>query len=173
MQLRLLGPMALIADGGPVRLPASRKTRALLGYLAVEGKPICRDRLCHLFWEMPDDPKGALRWSRASFAAYWAKRSWPIAKRPPLTLPVSMSTLRQCGTARQGLTTHQPRRWSGSVPPPLAISWKISTFPIATNSTLGASQWRRTSGHGWTGFALNWSRANCRPINCSCRPRLG
>lgn len=63
MQLRLLGPMALIADGGPVRLPASRKTRALLGYLAVEGKPIRRDRLCHLFWEMPDDPKGALRWS--------------------------------------------------------------------------------------------------------------
>ena len=63
MQLRLLGSMALIADGGPVQLPASRKTRALLGYLAAEGKPIRRERLCHLFWEVPDDPKGALRWS--------------------------------------------------------------------------------------------------------------
>lgn len=63
MQLRLLGPMAVIAGGGPVQLPASRKTRALLGYLAAQGKPVRRDRLCHLFWEVPDDPKGALRWS--------------------------------------------------------------------------------------------------------------
>ena len=63
MQLRLLGPMAVIANGEAVQLPASRKTRALLGYLAVEGKPVRRDRLCHLFWEIPDDPKGALRWS--------------------------------------------------------------------------------------------------------------
>ena len=63
MQLRLLGPMAVI-DGGEARaLPASRKTRALLGYLAAEGRPVRRDRLCHLFWEVPDDPKGALRWS--------------------------------------------------------------------------------------------------------------
>src|SRR5687767_5754665 len=63
MQLRLLGPMAVIADDGPVQLPASRKTRALLGYLAARGKPVRRDRLCHLFWDVPDDPKGALRWS--------------------------------------------------------------------------------------------------------------
>jgi pimeloyl-ACP methyl ester carboxylesterase/DNA-binding SARP family transcriptional activator len=55
--------MAVIADGSPLPLPASRKTRALLGYLAAEGKPIRRDRLTHLFWEVPDDPRGALRWS--------------------------------------------------------------------------------------------------------------
>ena len=63
MQLRLLGPMAVISDGKALTLPASRKTRALLGYLAAEGKPVRRDRLTHLFWEVPDDPKGALRWS--------------------------------------------------------------------------------------------------------------
>jgi pimeloyl-ACP methyl ester carboxylesterase/DNA-binding SARP family transcriptional activator len=63
MQLRLLGPMAVIADGETLPLPASRKTRALLGYLAAEGKPVRRDRLTHLFWQVPDDPKGALRWS--------------------------------------------------------------------------------------------------------------
>jgi len=63
MQLRLLGPMAVISERGAELLPASRKTRALLGYLAAEGKPVRRDRLCHLFWEIPDDPKGALRWS--------------------------------------------------------------------------------------------------------------
>ncbi|HTK59383.1 MAG TPA: alpha/beta fold hydrolase [Sphingomicrobium sp.] len=63
MQLRLLGPMAVIAEGKPLPLPASRKTRALLGYLAAEAKPVRRERLTHLFWEVPDDPKGALRWS--------------------------------------------------------------------------------------------------------------
>ena len=63
MQLRLLGPMAVIRDGEALPLPASRKTRALLGYLAAEGKPVRRDRLTHLFWEIPDDPRGALRWS--------------------------------------------------------------------------------------------------------------
>lgn len=62
-ELRLLGPMALIRDGSNLKLPASRKTRALLFYLAVKGLPVRRDRLCRLFWERPDDPKGALRWS--------------------------------------------------------------------------------------------------------------
>jgi len=69
MQLRLLGPMALIADGEALPLPASRKTRALLGYLAAEGKPVRRERLTHLFWEVPDDPKGALRWSLSKLRA--------------------------------------------------------------------------------------------------------
>ena len=63
MQLRLMGPMALIANGEALPLPPSRKTRALLGYLAAEAKPVRRDRLTHLFWQVPDDPKGALRWS--------------------------------------------------------------------------------------------------------------
>ncbi len=63
MQLRLLGPMTVIRDGQALPLPASRKTRALLGYLAAQAKPVRRDRLCQLFWEIPDDPKGALRWS--------------------------------------------------------------------------------------------------------------
>ncbi len=63
MQLHLLGPMSVIKDGEALPLPASRKTRALLGYLATEERPVRRDRLTHLFWEVPDDPKGALRWS--------------------------------------------------------------------------------------------------------------
>jgi pimeloyl-ACP methyl ester carboxylesterase/DNA-binding SARP family transcriptional activator len=70
MQLRLLGPMAVVDDGRTVVLPASRKTRALLGYLAAEGKPVRRDRLTHLFWEMPDDPRGALRWSLSKLRGF-------------------------------------------------------------------------------------------------------
>lgn len=44
-------------------MPASRKTRGLLGYLVLTGAPQRRDRLCELFWDVPDDPRGALRWS--------------------------------------------------------------------------------------------------------------
>ncbi|MGF7150458.1 pimeloyl-ACP methyl ester carboxylesterase/DNA-binding SARP family transcriptional activator [Sphingomonas zeicaulis] len=63
MKLQLLGPMALARDGQAVALPASKKTRALLGYLAAAGRSARRDRLCALFWDVPDDPRGALRWS--------------------------------------------------------------------------------------------------------------
>src|SRR6202007_833301 len=46
-----------------VALPRSKKTRALLAYLAVTARTHSRDRLCAMFWPVPDDPRAALRWS--------------------------------------------------------------------------------------------------------------
>ncbi|MEO1240912.1 MAG: alpha/beta fold hydrolase [Pseudomonadota bacterium] len=63
LTIQLLGDFQVLRDGKPVDLPASKKTRALLAYLIVTGRPQRRDRLCELFWELPDDPRGALRWS--------------------------------------------------------------------------------------------------------------
>ncbi len=63
LALKLVGPIALLRDGEAVPLPSSRKTRALLGYLATAGKPVRREHLTTMFWEVPDDPRGALRWS--------------------------------------------------------------------------------------------------------------
>lgn len=63
--LRLLGDIELRRGGERVALPPSRKTRALLAYLAVTGRPHRRDRLCGLLWDVADDPRGALRWSLA------------------------------------------------------------------------------------------------------------
>jgi DNA-binding SARP family transcriptional activator/pimeloyl-ACP methyl ester carboxylesterase len=63
IELTLIGEIAVRKDGEQVSLPASQKTRALLAYLAVTDKEHRRDRLCSLFWNVPDDPKGALRWS--------------------------------------------------------------------------------------------------------------
>ncbi|MBY8828900.1 alpha/beta hydrolase [Hephaestia mangrovi] len=57
------GAMEVFAEGEAIALPASRKTRALLGYLLLSGAPQRRERLCELLWEVPDDPRGALRWS--------------------------------------------------------------------------------------------------------------
>ncbi len=44
-------------------MPASRRTRAVLGFLLLTDRSHRRERLCELFWWMPDDPRGALRWS--------------------------------------------------------------------------------------------------------------
>jgi len=61
--LGFLGPFVVTRGGRPVALPQSQKTRALLAYLAVTERPQLRERLCAMFWDATDDPRGALRWS--------------------------------------------------------------------------------------------------------------
>lgn len=63
LQLNFLGELEVIRDGERLELPASRKTRALLAYLALNRRPFRREHLCELLWEIPDDPRGSLRWS--------------------------------------------------------------------------------------------------------------
>src|SRR3954451_13338269 len=64
LTIRLLGELQVLASGQQtLTLPPSKKTRALLAYLAVTVRPQRRERLCDLFWDVPDDPRGALRWS--------------------------------------------------------------------------------------------------------------
>jgi len=63
LTIQLLGAMRVLRGGEPIPLPASRKTRALLAYLALTGREHSRDRLCSLLWPDVDDPRGALRWS--------------------------------------------------------------------------------------------------------------
>lgn len=63
LSLALFGDFALFRDGERVELPASKKTRALLAYLALNPRPHRRERLCDMFWERTDDPRAALRWS--------------------------------------------------------------------------------------------------------------
>jgi TolB-like protein len=63
LTLLLIGPMAAAVGDTPRPVPASRKTRAILGYLALVGQPVSRERLCELFFDIPDDPRAALRWS--------------------------------------------------------------------------------------------------------------
>lgn len=61
--MRLLGELALLRQGHALPLPPSKKTRALLAYLAVTGKAQLREHLCSLLWDGPDDPRAQLRWS--------------------------------------------------------------------------------------------------------------
>ena len=63
LSLRVLGSVCIERDGERLELPPSKKTRALLGYLLVEPREHTREHLCGMFWDLPDDPRGALRWS--------------------------------------------------------------------------------------------------------------
>ena len=63
LAINTFGTLQVLREGNPVALPASRKTRALLAYLVLTATPQRRERLCELLWDIPDDPRGALRWS--------------------------------------------------------------------------------------------------------------
>ena len=60
--VRLFGPFTVVRNGSAATLPASRKVRALIAYLVMAPRPIHRAKLCELLWDVPDDPRGALRW---------------------------------------------------------------------------------------------------------------
>src|SRR3954471_22692611 len=62
LEIHALGPLRLSRRGRPVALPPSRKVRALLAYLALAPKPVARGPLCELLWDLPNDPRGELRW---------------------------------------------------------------------------------------------------------------
>ncbi len=62
LEVRLLGPMTVSRGGVALSLPPSRKVRALFAYLALAPHPVTRSRLCDLLWDVPQDPRGELRW---------------------------------------------------------------------------------------------------------------
>ncbi len=63
LELKFIGDLEVIRDGVSLALPPSKKTRALLAFLARNGRAFRREYLCDLLWEVPDDPRGSLRWS--------------------------------------------------------------------------------------------------------------
>jgi DNA-binding SARP family transcriptional activator/TolB-like protein len=58
----LLGPLQVIQNRAQLPLPPSRKVRGLLAYLAMAPRPVTREKLCELFWDVADDPRSELRW---------------------------------------------------------------------------------------------------------------
>jgi DNA-binding SARP family transcriptional activator len=63
VELRFLGDFEVLRDQRAQPLPPSRKTRALLAYLSLQPRRFRREPLSELLWEVPDDPRGSLRWS--------------------------------------------------------------------------------------------------------------
>jgi len=63
LQIKVIGELAVVRDAQEIVLPASKKTRALLAYLALANRRQRRDYLCQMLWNAPDDPRASLRWS--------------------------------------------------------------------------------------------------------------
>ena len=78
LAIRLLGEMEVLRGAERLDLPRSKKTRALLAYLALTGRVHRRERLCELLWDVPDDPRGALRWSLSRIRALTQETETPI-----------------------------------------------------------------------------------------------
>ena len=82
LELRFLGEMEIVRGGDHLALPPSKKTRGLLAYLALSGRPHRRDRLCSLLWDVADDPRGALRWSLSRLRALVDEPDRPRIRAP-------------------------------------------------------------------------------------------
>jgi DNA-binding SARP family transcriptional activator/TolB-like protein len=62
VEVRLLGQFAVHRGDRDLPLPSSRKVRALIAYLALSPRAVTRAHLCELLWDVPQDPRGELRW---------------------------------------------------------------------------------------------------------------
>ena len=69
LQVGMLGLLTVSSDGSPLPLPASRKVRALLAWLALSPRATPRQQLCDLLWEDTADPRAELRWHLSKLRA--------------------------------------------------------------------------------------------------------
>src|SRR5690242_14197985 len=69
LTIRTLGPMQIDRNGEAITVPASRKARAILGFLILSPRPVGRQRLCEMFFDVPDDPRASLRWTLTKLRA--------------------------------------------------------------------------------------------------------
>ena len=103
-QIRVLGPVSVSRDGVPVPLPRSRKVRALLAFLALGLGPVSRSRLCDLLWDVPNDPRGELRWCLSKLRGVLDDAGPPSRRHqrhgPDRARPVRLP--RRCGRDRPG-----------------------------------------------------------------------
>ena len=69
LQLQLLGPLQVSRAGELLALPSSRKVRALAAYMALATRELSRSHLCELLWDLPNHPRGELRWCLSKLRA--------------------------------------------------------------------------------------------------------
>jgi len=70
VHVQMLGPLTINRDGVALALPASRKARALFAYLALAPRAVGRSQLCELLWDVPNDPRGELRWCLSKIRSF-------------------------------------------------------------------------------------------------------
>ncbi len=115
VHVQMLGPLAISRDGVPQPLPASRKVRALFGYLALAPRAVSRSHLCELLWDVPNDPRAELRWCLSKIRSVLDEpgRRRVEASGDAITLDLAdcfVDAVEIARTTQQGIGTLEPSR---------------------------------------------------------------
>jgi hypothetical protein len=156
--------------GAVVALPASRKARALLAYLALSPHPVLRSRLCELLWDLPDDPRGELRWSLSRIRSFLDS---PGRHRVETRMDTIGLDLTDCfvdvteidQTARSGLATiatNRLRVLAALFTGELLEGWRSTGSGPSTVSSLRGAMGIATAGP----WCWSSSPAGCRMRTC-------
>ncbi|MCC2689483.1 MAG: transcriptional regulator, partial [Rhizobiaceae bacterium] len=114
-RVKMLGPLAISRGGAVLELPASRKVRALFAYLALSPRPVGRSRLCELLWDVPNDPRGELRWSLSKLRSVLDQdgRSRVVTSDDAVSLDLGdffVDAVEIAASAENGIQTLDPER---------------------------------------------------------------
>src|SRR5262245_18530799 len=111
----MIGALAIRRDGVARALPASRKVRALIAYLALAPHAVTRSHLCELLWDVPNDPRGGLRWCLRKVRSLVdeASRRRVEARGDTICLDLSgcsVDAIEVARAAQSGIETLEPER---------------------------------------------------------------
>jgi DNA-binding SARP family transcriptional activator len=116
LHVELLGPLAIRRpDGSDVALPGSRKVRALAAYLSLASQAVPRVRLCELLWDVPNDPRGELRWCLSKLRGVFDEPGRRRVDTPGDSVRLDLSdclvdAVEVACAAQQGIETLEPDR---------------------------------------------------------------
>jgi pimeloyl-ACP methyl ester carboxylesterase len=99
LTIHVLGEFRVLKGRADQDLPKSRKTRALLAYLILSGRRHRRERLCDLFWDIPDDPRGSLRWSLSRLRSLVEDHARDLVDVDPYSVSAHATLIRVLSTS--------------------------------------------------------------------------
>ena len=177
LRIQLLGEFALWRGDTRLALPPSKKTRALLAYLVLSNRPQRRERLCEMFWDLPDDPRGALRWSLSKLRAVvnssdsehlladrerlvWQSAGAQI-DRVLLDQALAVDSLSHAELKRWAQTLSEPLLDDLDLPnQPLFQQWltveRLETEHIAARVAQRLCEHPKTAAHEVVDYAMRW-----------------
>ncbi|WP_144861873.1 tetratricopeptide repeat protein [Mesorhizobium sp. J18] len=106
----MLGRLKISRNGSDLELLPSRKVRALFAYLALALSAVGRSNLCELLWDVPNDPRGELRWCLSKLRTVLDEpgRQRVVASSDTIALDLSdcfVDVIEIAGAARKGIET--------------------------------------------------------------------
>jgi DNA-binding SARP family transcriptional activator len=115
LKVALLGRLTIRRHGVTLALPASRKVRALFAYLALAPQAVARPQLCELLWDVPNDPRGELRWCLSKIRALIDEPGRPRVVTQSDTIRLDLAdgfvdVIEIARAAREGIETLAPEQ---------------------------------------------------------------